>query len=338
MTPSVFSTRGLPPREQFDAWRAWHASVVDMAPLQGDPAQGFAAESRLWLLDGVAIGRVSAPGLRTLRTPTHIRRDPTDHWVLTVGLGAATKVVSNGGAHAVPVRVPFVTSLAEACESTRARDDRLHLYVARDRLAALSRILDQVRGPLAGPLGALLADYLVLLERSLPDFSEADLSRLPGAVGAMLASCIGASTPQEPGAAAQIDRTLLERVREVVCRRMRSPSLGPTAICREVGISRSRLYRLLEGEGGVGRYIQNQRLRACYAALCDQENTRPVSAIAEAHGFYDPSSFSRAFRRMFSLTPSDVRAATRAGTTPMAARRAAAATDLATMRDCLRAL
>jgi AraC-like DNA-binding protein len=337
VAPRVFSTRGLAPKVQLDAWRAWHRSVVDVAPLQDERMEGFAAESRLWLLDGMAIGRVSAPALQTIRTSTHIRRDPTDHWVLTVGFGATTKVASNGDAYSVPIRVPFVTSLAETCESVRARDDRLHLYIARDRFVALSRVLDRVRGPLAGPLGLLLTDYLELLERSLPHLSEADLLKLPGAISAMLASCTGASSLQEGSASAQIGRTVRERIRQVVRSQLRSPSLGPASICRAVGISRSGLYRLMQDEGGVARYIQSQRLRACYA-LCDPENTQTINAIADAHGFPDSSSFNRAFRRKFSLAPGDVRAAAQAEATWMTARNVTSASDLVSMRDCLRSL
>lgn len=338
MAPSVFSTRELSPRDQLEAWRSWHAAMVDMAPSQDAPVEGFAAESQLWMLDGMAIGCVSAPGLRAVRTAAHLRRDPTDHWVLTVGLSAATKVSVNGNTYSVPVRAPFVASLGEACESIRAQDDRLHLYIARDRFPALTRILDRARGPLAGSLASLLTDYLVLLQRALPDLPETDLPRLPRAIAAMVASCIDTSAFREPVATTQIDHTLLQRVRQVVRRKMSSPSLGPMSICRDIGISRSRLYRLMEGEGGVARYIQNLRLDACHVALCDPVDTRTISAIAEAHGFYDPSSFSRVFRRKFALTPGDVRAAAQAGVAVAGAKRATATIGRATLHDWLRAL
>ncbi len=312
--------------------------MVDVAPPPDECTDGFPAESQLWLLAGMAIGRVSAPGLRTIRTSTHIRRDPTDHWVLTIGLGATTQVACNGDVHSVPIRVPFVTSLAETCESVRGRDDRLHLYIARDRFVALSRILDRVRGPLVGPLGMLLADYLELLVRALPRLSEADLLKISGAVSTMLASCIDASVLQEGSAATQIGHTLRERVRQVVRSRLQSSSLGPASICRAVGISRSGLYRLMQGEGGVARYIQSQRLQACYAALCDLENTQTINAIAEAHGFPDPSSFNRAFRQRYSLTPGDVRAAAQAEVVLVTAGNASPTEDLVTMRDYLRSL
>jgi AraC-like DNA-binding protein len=76
-------------------------------------------------------------------------------------------------------------------------------------------------------------------------------------------------------------------------------------------MSRSKLYRLMDAEGGVVRYIQRQRLFEAYALLSDPSVDRPITAIAEDLCFADTSGFSRAFRREFGATPNDVRAASR---------------------------
>lgn len=79
-------------------------------------------------------------------------------------------------------------------------------------------------------------------------------------------------------------------------------------LCRSVGISRSGLYRLFEGVGGVTHYIQRQRLLGAFAALSDLNDTRTIAQISEAFGFPSASGFSRAFRREFDLSPGDARA------------------------------
>ena len=103
-------------------------------------------------------------------------------------------------------------------------------------------------------------------------------------------------------------------------------------------MSRSQLYRLLEGEGGVIRYIQRHRLRAIHAALSDPANEKPIAAIAESCGFYEASTFSRIFRREFGATPSDVRAASRAGITLDGPWKPSMAVDLLSLGACLRGL
>jgi AraC-like DNA-binding protein len=100
----------------------------------------------------------------------------------------------------------------------------------------------------------------------------------------------------------------MERVRQAVRRNLRSPTLGPDKLCREAATSRSQLYRLLEGEGGVSHYILRRRLSESFTMLCDASSTVPIGKVAEMLCFSDGSSFSRAFRREFGMSPSDVRA------------------------------
>jgi AraC-like DNA-binding protein len=93
---------------------------------------------------------------------------------------------------------------------------------------------------------------------------------------------------------------------------LRTPKLAPNILCRLVGMSRSSLYRLLESEGGVARYIQRQRLFEAQAALSDPATTQSIGAIAEDLRFADAASFSRIFKHEFGYTPSKARSAGRA--------------------------
>ena len=148
------------------------------------------------------------------------------------------------------------------------------------------------------------------LERRLSVVTEADISRLTTAVGAMIAAAVAPSAERIAVARGQIDVGRKERVRQAVRRHLRTPTLGPTNLCRPVGMSRSNLYRLFEDTGGVARYIQCERLLEAHAILTDPTTTESISAIAEDLCFADASSFSRTFRREFGHSPGEMRAAT----------------------------
>lgn len=299
--------------------------------------QPFEAESSTWSAGGAILSRVRAPKLHSLRGSLHVRRDPTDHWVIAIG-NAMSHIALADGQLRVPAAAPFVVSLGEPIESRREADDRLHLYLPRDRFAALAPELDRVRGRvIEGGLGQLLADYLRLLERSVPGLPACDLATLGDAVQAMVAACVAPTAARVAEAAMQVDLSRLERVRQAIRRRLHSATLTPASLCRDVGMSRSQLYRLLEGEGGVIRYIQGHRLRAIHAALSNPADDRSIAAIAEACGFYEPSTFSRTFRREFGVTPSDVRAASRCGVPLPPAWQPQMPADLASLSACLRA-
>ncbi len=95
--------------------------------------------------------------------------------------------------------------------------------------------------------------------------------------------------------------------RGIVRANLTSASFGPDEFCRILGVSRSQLYRLFEPLGGVARYIQRQRLLLAYSMLTDPKVTAPIAGIAESLCFSDAAGFSRAFRREFGHSPSDMR-------------------------------
>ena len=87
---------------------------------------------------------------------------------------------------------------------------------------------------------------MVAIENRLPAVMEADLSRLANAVGAMVAAAaVVPSAERLAVARRQIDVGRKERVRQIVRKHLRTPTFGPIALCRLVGMSQSSLYRLL---------------------------------------------------------------------------------------------
>ena len=311
MRAETFSTSDVPASQQFDAWMAWFDGVFGVLP-HHCPRCGFQAQGQTWQLDGCMLSRVRAPAIRVERNITHVRCTPLDHWVITLSHHATSLIRSGDTTLRVPPRKPFVLSLADELTSERPEDERLQVYMSRDELADLAPALERVRGKaLHTPLGSLLGDYLVLLERTLPDVAPDDLPRLSEAIGAMVAASLAPEQERAGSAGPQIDLVRLERVRHVVRRYLRSPALGPRLLCHHVSMSRSKLYRLMDAEGGVARYIQHQRLLEAYALLSDPSVNRSITAVAEELCFADTSSFGRAFRREFGTSPSDVRANSR---------------------------
>jgi len=336
MIPETFATHSLPAAEQFEAWRSWYGPVFDSTPRR-PVEEGFRAKAVTWVLNGLTFSHVSAQAVDGARTRAHIRRSPVDHWVVTSYTRGTTRIgMQSTSLEPVP-GAPFIVSLAEEVTAERSNDnDRIQLHLSRDGFQEIAAMLDAARGLILNtPQGRLLADYMLLLERNLPDLAPEDGPRLRNAVKAMLEACLAPSDGRLMVAASQVNVTLMERVRRAVGKHLRSPSFGPDKLCREAATSRSQLYRLLEGEGGVARYIQRRRLSESFAILCDASNSLSIGAIAEMFCFADTSSFSRAFRREFGASPGDVRAASSCGLRP-ATPTVAREQNVNTFADCLR--
>lgn len=334
MIPVRFTTHDLPIREQFDAWMGWFDGVFNVALAEHET--GFAATSTVWTLDNFGLSRVKAPGLTAVRGRELLRSNPVDHWVVTLGQRRTLGSVGQGLALDVPPSVPFIASLGRELVSQRSQDERLQLYLPRDGFRELAPILEAAQGQaLDTPLGRLLGDYIALLERSFADLEAEDVPRLTNAVRAMVLACTGPSSDRLDVATSQINLTRREKARQFIDRNLREPGLDATSLCREIGMSRTQLYRLFHDDGGVVRYIRHRRLLRSYADLSDPLNNASIHAIADSLCFEDASSFSRAFKQEFDLNPRDVRAAAVAGLTlRIKAREQPSAMPL-TLRECL---
>lgn len=313
MEASTFSTRPFPIRDQARVWAEWFQPTFDMH-FETEEQAGFAAEYSVWNVGDIFIGLATGPGTRPSRTARHLRRSPIDHWVLSYCRECPTTISTNGRDISADAGVPFLWSLGYAMEGHNSSAPRLQVYLPRDSFRDVTTMLDMaVASTVDARRGQLLADYLILLKRSLPHLSSEDAARLPAAIQAMLSVCL-APTPDAMAAAShQIQLSFMERVRQVVRRNLRSPSLGPDRLCREAGMSRSQLYRVLEQVGGVANYIKQCRLAESFALLSDVSNSQAINEIAEILCFSDASTFSRAFRREFGVSPGDVRSAAHAG-------------------------
>ena len=313
MTPDIFSTESLPRRDQFEAWREWFQGVLEVIP-KHPTGDGFSAENKTWKLAGLAMSRTSGPPVRVVRTRNHLRRDPVDHWILSYCIRGAHFTKTPRGSLEVPARASFLWSLGKESAYERTHADQIQFFMSRDTFRDIAPLLDAALGSvLDTPLGQLLGDYMIALERRLPALIRADFPRLSSAVAAMVAAAVVPSVERVAIAKQQIDLGRMERVRQAVRRHLRTPGLTPATLCRLVGMSRSNLYRLFEEVGGVAQYIHRERLLEARAVLSDPAQTQSIAVIAEDLCFADASSFSRAFKREFGYTPGETVSAALAG-------------------------
>jgi len=302
------STRHLPDSSQFPAWRELAAPYVDIFPT--DVSQpGFIADQVTWDLGSVAFMRCRNPALVYARTAQHLRANPIDDWFLTFARrGDNAGQVGQNWRNSASPRQLGVNSLRNTFQGSTTELDALMLFLPRDFCRDAAATLDAVVNTrLTSGLGQLLADYMLDLERRLPMLTESELPSLLAATRAMVLACIMPDPDRLMEAQRPIEATLLERAKQLIQENLLSPALGADELCRQLGVSRSRLYRLFEPLGGVVRYIRCRRLLDAHVALCDANDDRRIADIAAERGFVDAAEFSRAFKREFGYRPRDAR-------------------------------
>lgn len=110
-------------------------------------------------------------------------------------------------------------------------------------------------------------------------------------------------------AVAHPETPFLERLRSVLLEKSFDSRYTVPRLCRDMGMSASRLHRnlvALTGQSAV-RMIQNLRLQKAKHLLLQQSHL-PITEVAFACGFNDPDYFSRLFVRHVGTTPSGFRA------------------------------
>lgn len=291
------NTSQVPPAEQFDLFQSWHSNIAEIELLR-DRFTSFAARERAWQLGDLVLACVEYPGTGYRRRWRNRKHPVFDHWLLCVPQTTA----SGGG----PPRTGQLRwhSLAAPHQGEGEDDGALCLFLPRDFAFSQPLTLD-IRPEMA----AFVSDYVLLLYHSLPDRTENDVPYIGAATTSLLAACISPSRDHIFEAQEPIDAVIMSRANKLIAARLADRHLTPEKLCQELGISRSRLYRIFEPAGGISHYIRRQRLLKTRDVLGDSTDGRPISSIAEEWGFVDPSTYSRTFRREFGISPKEAREA-----------------------------
>lgn len=308
LRPLFFSTRSLPPEQQFEAWLAHTAPVVDvLLPDGASPADGFPADHSTWNLGNILIVQEQAPAHRYIRSAAKLRSSPIDHWSLTARrTGSAWTEVDGQVAHGEQGTIEF-RSLGYPFRGRATDSASTVAYMPRDLFADVAPNLDaKNNSAIAGHVADLCIDYLGSVEARLPGLGADDVPVVVHSVRDLVVACILSANHHAPSEHLR-DIALMERARRHIQQNMGSADLTPASICRAIGVSRSHLYQLFEANGGVLHYIQKRRLMAAHAALSNPTDDRYIVEIAEAIGFNSAANFSRAFSHEFGYSPREAR-------------------------------
>ncbi|UVK42891.1 helix-turn-helix domain-containing protein [Mesorhizobium sp. AR07] len=288
-------TSTAPPAEQFDLFRSWYQGVADTELLQ-ERSHSFPAHETVWDLGPLAVMFLNLPGNGYRYRWRHLKNPSVDNWYLSLPL---SKGRYTGNWQVVKTTLQ---SFAEPYECVTENDALLALFLPRDL-----PFIQSSRIEIREESKSLLADYMLLLHRSLSDLRAVGVSHIATATTNLLAACVSPSHDRVTEAQRVIDAVIVERAAKIIAQRLNDQSLTPDKLCRELGVSRSRLYRMFEPVGGISNYIRHQRLLKTRDILSDSLDGRPISTIAGDWGFMDPSAYSRMFRKEFGITPKEAR-------------------------------
>jgi AraC-like DNA-binding protein len=259
--------------------------------------------------DGVAIVEARCGPHELARTPRMIDLSAGDGILLEVNLSGDTVVTQHGrqatlrpGDGALyDTRRPYRIVLPE-------QHTAYLLHVPRNLIPLADDVL---REAMARKTDDGLASYRLLRGYLEMVLSLSGATADPGARALMtraladLATAVASSLCGAPAAASR--EVLLSALQTTIHREMSNPGLSPTYLAERHNVSIRSVYAAfaLAGEAPAG-YVRRLRVRHAAALLADP-NLRVID-VASACGFRESSTFVRAFRGVFGMSPSAYRA------------------------------
>jgi AraC-like DNA-binding protein len=306
---SRFSTRRIPERERFDLWVA--GSHCDCR-LRDKDSTSFSGEA-----SGAALGSLilserkwsdpkRSASYEVRRTARRIRTDGHDFYRFTIFFQAADLEGTKQPGELI------LLDAAQPLEGVVEPGQSISLALPRD---ALPRHAERWHGrALSSGIGRLLNDHLRSLSRNLPVLRERDVPYVVESTLQLLTAAVVPTADTVRQASAPIRDALVNRVLRYIDMNLLEADLTPDRICRDIGLSRAKLYQLFEGSGGVMRQIQRKRLQRVYRLLANPNRARArIAEIAWRHGFSNEKYFYRLFKAEFGHTPNETVATTSGG-------------------------
>ncbi|TQF26452.1 AraC family transcriptional regulator [Bradyrhizobium sp. UNPF46] len=306
--------RGAPALAQL---RAATSGICDVIPLTAD--DDFHVSTATMAFGNALLIESFATALEYDRTPAHVARGGLDHYQVVLCLHGEMQFAS--GRREVTLR-PGDICLIDMAQPNRtvltgADDARAHhmaLILPRPLLAPRLAHPDSATASSlpAGHLHArLLASQFAALWRPTEPDAGAPNATIEATIEAMADIVAGAagSVVDVNGTIERAERHLyLAMIKRHIAANLDIEALTAQELCRRFQISRASLYRLFEDDGGLARYVQEQRLnRALMLLISPASRDRRLIDLAVDLQFSSDSTFVRAFRRQFGLTPGEIR-------------------------------
>jgi AraC-like DNA-binding protein len=305
-------TAHVPARERFNHWRAKHPGV-DLAPVDSSEAANYCGK-RL-VANGpssVSFGHSTSDG-----TVAQFGRKGSDTFLLSSTLIGSVEFRHGGTSTVHTARDPGFVLLDQRRESLAiTRQTHAHVYLSLPR-----RVVFEAAGgdPLSGRevvrhlphknLFPLLWSHLQMLIEKVENLNAAEIdAAVNAAAGLALTALANAICPSPRAADCLADETLFVAAKRMIELRHGHSDLTGASLAASLGCSRAHLYRVFAKHGlMVAEHIRGVRLDAARQMLL-RRTRRGIAQIAHEAGYEDATSFGRAFRKRFGMTPRDCRA------------------------------
>jgi AraC-like DNA-binding protein len=305
----IFDARGVPAADRVEVL---HATVAEaFSPVQLDFAEDLgpvAAHFELTQLGDLLICSSVSTAVKLHRTAALARDDFAPHVYMGLQMAGSAVVVQRdrevvlrpGDLVVYDSTAPYVVADSHGMRQHKFR-------IPLDRLGLPPHVIQQISATTlcpGHPIAELAAAYFHRLTAR-----PASYERLGGELVSepsieLLRAVISTHLDDVELAEDSLHATLFVRIMEYLRTHLRDPGLGASQVAAEHHISVRHLYNVLaENDVSLGDWIRTRRLAECRKEIGAAGSVTPLAAVARHWGFTDASSFARAFRTAYGMSP-----------------------------------
>ena len=301
-----WDTKTVLQREAFSYWQ--DAVVSAYLPLETNPLSSADFAGAIELAEGVklTISTIRSDASQVRRTAMGISTASNDNFFAGLLLSGRSSVCQGGASESldagdimfIDTNRPFVLDFPNGVDiiCVTVEPERLRGPLGRHRNSSIA-IKKQT------PLKALTARYIYTLADDLASIGQLDELAYEQ-LTALLLRCIVPVVSSTEASAKRAE--LLRQVKKFIRADISDTGLGVKRVCSALGLSRSTLFDAFAAESlTVANFIRRERLAKSKELLLLKH--LPIESVAHEVGFQDHSTFSRAFRRDFGITPTSFR-------------------------------
>jgi len=191
--------------------------------------------------------------------------------------------------------------------------DIVTIILARDQVEAVAPDVRHLHGSIlprdeTGSLGQAVLSF-IRCASSFPETSAAGVGHL---ITSMLGQIQGRSDAAYSDAVGESNLELSRHLRaEIFIDNNLAADLSADTVARNIGVSRSSLYRAMQAVGGVQTVVKRRRAARLRLLISRHDEATSIGLLAERSGFSSISHGSHAFKEIYGQSPGNFRAALR---------------------------
>ena len=309
---SFFTTQFIEDgRERVHAWRESAGFIFDVNPHESIELPGFYANIESYNYGSLVTSVCQSRSSNFVRSPIDAAVNGVDHFLVQVYLAGSCNFTGDAQDNLAEVGDIFILDATRLNDCWTTDFKNFTLWVPRLMLEAIVIDPDALHGRVikaSTPMATLLRTYLLSMHEQASMMGIAEGELLTDPTLDLLSATLKGVPDNRPEHNAAVNAAVLIAVKKYINNNLEYPDLSPDTIARAINVSRAKLYRICEPLGGVQNYIRQQRLRRALKGLVSPGDSHlSIAQIGARWGFEDSSSFTRAFRREFGLSPKDAR-------------------------------